>query len=364
MTVREITSYLESLAPLSLQESYDNCGLITGSPQDEVTGVLVSLDCTEEVVDEAVRLGLSMIVSHHPIVFRGLKKFNGKNYVERTVINAIRNNIAIYAIHTNFDNYLHGVNAEIGERLGLKDLRILAPKSEILSKLVCYVPHNYSERVLDEMFSAGAGKIGNYGECSFQMEGTGTFYPMEGANPAEGEVGKRSEVSEKRVEVLVDAHRGPQVIAAMKAAHPYEEVAYELYPLLNENQTVGSGMIGRLEESVSELDFLAFVKETFHCGSIRHTHLLGRPVETVAFCGGAGSFLLSQAKRQGADVFITGDFKYHEFFDAENQIVIADIGHFESEQFTSQRLAGLLTKKFPKFAVRLTEVVTNPINYF
>lgn len=364
MKIKDVTAYLEALAPLSLQESYDNSGLIVGHPEDELNGILVSLDCTEEIVDEAVRTGCNLVVSHHPVVFRGLKKLNGNSYVERTVMKAIRQGIALYAIHTNFDNYQFGVNREIGERLGLQNLSVLAPKAGILNKLVCYVPENDAYTVLEAMFAAGAGRIGNYAECSFSMQGQGTFLPLDEANPAEGEVGVKSTVEERRLEVLVDAHSAGKVIAAMKTTHPYEEVAYELYALLNENQTIGAGMIGELPEPMDEKEFLAWVKKTFGCGVIRHTRLLGKEVRKVAFCGGSGSFLLRDAIRSGADVYISGDFKYHEFFDAEDRIVIADIGHFESEQFTSQRLVALLTKKFPKFAVRLTEVDTNPINYF
>lgn len=364
MKVRDICSYLESLAPLAYQEDYDNSGLITGHLDDDVSGVLVALDCVEEVIDEAIRLGYNMVVAHHPIVFKGLKKLNGKNYVERTVIHALRNGIAMYAIHTNFDNYEHGVNKEIGERLGLTNVRILAPKQQILNKIVFFVPNDAAERVLEAMFRAGGGRIGNYSECSFSSEGSGTFKPMDGADPFEGRVGERSHLNEKRVEVLVEAQKAFAVISAMKKIHPYEEVAYELYPLLNENQTVGAGMVGVLPQEMSAHDFLRLVKGVFSCGVIRHTKLLDRPIRTVAFCGGAGSFLLPQAKRAGADIFLTGDYKYHEFFDAEGEIVIADIGHFESEQFTSHRLATLLTKKFTTFAVRLTEVDTNPIKYF
>ena len=364
MKIKEITNYLEGLAPLSSQESYDNCGLIVGDANNEVNGALISLDCIESTVDEAIRLGVNLIVAHHPIVFKGLKKINGKNYIERTVLKAIKNDVAIYAIHTNLDNYNWGVNREIGERLNLKNLRILAPKKGVLTKLVCFVPTGDVDAVAEAMFAAGAGQIGNYSECSFKSEGTGSFKPMDGANPAEGKIGELSQESEFRLEVLVSNHLLGKVVSEMKAAHPYEEVAYEMYSILNENQTEGSGMIGELESPVDELEFLAFVKKAFGCGVIRHTSLRGKKIERVAFCGGAGSFLLNQAKRAGADIYITGDFKYHEFFDAEDQLVIADIGHFESEQFTSNRLAAILTKKFPKFAVHLTEVNTNPINYF
>jgi dinuclear metal center YbgI/SA1388 family protein len=364
MKIKEVTTYLEELAPLSSQESYDNSGLIVGDPNVVVSGALISLDCIESTVEEAISLGIKLIIAHHPIVFKGLKKLNGKDYVERAILKAIKNDIAIYAIHTNFDNYNFGVNREIGERLNLTGLRVLSPKQNVLTKLVCFVPEVSVDSVAKAMFDAGAGQIGNYTECSFKTEGLGTFKPMDGANPAEGEVGKLSVEHEFRLEVLVSNHLLNNVVRAMKEAHPYEEVAYEMYSILNDNQTEGAGMIGELETSVDELEFLSTLKKTFNCGVIRHTALSGKKVKHVAFCGGSGSFLLNQAKRAGADIFITGDFKYHEFFNAENQVVIADIGHFESEQFTSNRLAAILTKKFPKFAVHLTEVNTNPINYF
>ncbi len=364
LKVKDITGYLESLAPLSSQESYDNAGLITGNPEAEVNGILLALDCTEEILEDALNKGCNMIIAHHPIVFSGLKKLIGSNYVERTLIKAIKNDLTIYAIHTNLDNYRLGVNHEIGKRLGLQNLRVLAPKSGVLSKLVCYVPKDHAENVLSAMFKVGAGNIGDYAECSYQMNGTGTFMPLDGSNPFEGKTGERSEVSEIKVEVLVSKHLMNKAVVAMKNAHPYEEVAYDVIPLENVNQFEGSGMIGELQEPIEEESFLKMLKEAFHCGAIRHTAKLGKKISKVAFCGGSGSFLLNNAKRSGADVFITGDFKYHDFFDADGQIMIADIGHYESEQFTSNLLADLLTKKFPKFAVHLTEVNTNPINYY
>lgn len=364
MKLREITQYLESLAPLSTQESYDNSGLIVGDPDELIRGVLVSLDCIEATVDEAIEKGANLIIAHHPIVFKGLKQFNGANYIERTVIKAIRNSIAIYAIHTNFDHYLFGVNREIGERMGLNNLRVLAPKSNVLTKLVFFVPESHSKVVLDAVFEAGAGRIGNYTDCSFQVPGTGTYRPGEHANPYEGNRGEVSRVDELRVEVLVENAHLSRVVRAMKSAHPYEEVAYEMYALSNQNQDMGAGMLGELEVPMEERVFLEKIKTIFRCSVIRHTAFLNRPIQKVAFCGGSGSFLLNDAKRAGADIFITGDYKYHDFFDAENQIVIADIGHFESEQYTSNRLVAILTKKFPKFAVHLTEVNTNPIKYF
>ena len=362
--IKEITSYLEGLAPLSSQESYDNSGLIVGDPKQVVTDVLVSLDCIESTVDEAIERGCNMIVSHHPIVFKGLKKLNGANYIERTVLKAIKNDIAIYACHTNLDNYRFGVNYEIAERLGLTDLHILSPKLNVLNKLVCYVPSSHLKVVSEAMYAAGAGNIGDYSACSFSVSGEGTYTPGVDSNPYEGEIGKPSNVREERFEVICSKHQLNSVLNAMRLSHPYEEIAYDIVPLLNANNYEGSGMVGNLTNAMDEIAFLTLLKSTFNCGVIRHTKLFRGQIKKVAFCGGAGSFLLKEAKRSGADVFITGDYKYHDFFDAENEIIIADIGHFESEQYTSNRIATILKKKFTTFAVHLTEVNTNPINYF
>lgn len=364
MQIREVISFLENRVPLSSQESYDNCGLIVGDSSAVITAVLVSLDCTEEVVEEAIERGANLIISHHPIVFKGLKKINGKNYVERTVIKAIKHDIAIYAIHTNLDNYLHGVNAVIAEKIGLKNTKILQPKANVLTKLTVYVPNDFVNDVQQAMFDAGAGTIGEYAECSYQSGGIGGFKPLAGAQPFEGQIEKRSLVEETKLEILVSNHRLHKVVAAMLNAHPYEEAAYDLIPLSNMNKEEGAGMIGELETPMDALTFLARIKQTFHCGVIRHTELTGKMIRKVAFCGGAGSFLLPDAKRQKADIYITGDYKYHEFFDAEEEIVIADIGHYESEQFTTNLIIDILTKNFTKFAVLNTRVNTNPINYF
>lgn len=363
MTIKEITSFLESLAPLSSQESYDNSGLIVGNQNGELTKALICLDSTEAVVDEAIENGCNLIIAHHPIVFKGLKKLTGKNYVERVVLKCIKNDIALYAIHTNLDNYRFGVNHEIGSRLGLENLRVLAPKQGNLNKIAVYVPRPQVNELASAMYAAGAGSIGDYKDCSFQTEGKGTFTPIQNANPVIGELNVAEEVAETKLEVLVDDHRLYGVIAAMKNAHPYEEVAYDIVGLKNENQFEGAGMVGELKQSLSTKDFLKLVKETFNCGIIRHTAIVKDEVKRIAFCGGSGSFLLSDAIRSNADVYITGDFKYHEFFDAEDKLVIADIGHFESEQFTINLLSAILTKKFPNFAHCLTTINTNPINY-
>jgi dinuclear metal center YbgI/SA1388 family protein len=364
MKLSQLTTYLETLAPLAYQEDYDNAGLIVGQPEQEIYQALISLDCTEAVVDEAIATNCQVIISHHPIVFRGLKRFNGKTYVERVVEKAIRNNIAIYAIHTNLDNIMTGVNAKICETLGLKNCRILAPKHNLLKKLVTYVPGSHAEEVRNALFNAGAGNIGNYSECSFNAEGTGTFKANDNANPYVGEPGKRHLESEVRIETIYPANLESKILMALVLAHPYEEVAYDLYDITNQHQQVGSGMIGELEYPIEEEAFLYRIKEKMHTHVIRHTALSGKHIKKVAVCGGAGGFLLKHAIAAGADVFITADYKYHEFFDAEGKIVIADIGHFESEQFTQQLLYEIIQKKFATFAIRLTEINTNPVKYF
>lgn len=363
MKLREITTFLETLAPLAYQEDYDNSGLIIGDPEKEINGALISLDCTEAVVDEAIVSGLNLIISHHPIVFRGMKKFNGKSYVERVVMKAIKNDIALYAIHTNFDNVLAGVNRKICDKLGVKNPGILKPKEGSLKKLVTFCPEADAEKVRKAMFDAGAGWIGNYSECSYNTEGFGTFKAGEGTDPHVGEIGKRHHEPEVRIETIYAANIERRLIAGLIEAHPYEEVSYDLYPVSNPYQQVGSGMIGNLETDQDEADFLRHVKDKLNAKVVRHTALRGKKIRRVAVCGGAGSFLLNNAIAAGADIFITADFKYHEFFDAEGKLIIADVGHFESEQFTQELLLELITEKFRNFALRLTGQYTNPINY-
>lgn len=363
MRVKEVLSKLEEWAPLPLQESYDNSGLIVGDANAEVTGILVSLDCTEAVIDDAIAQNCNMIVSHHPIVFKGLKRLTGSNYVERTVIMALKNNIAIYAIHTNLDNVQTGVNQRIADRLDLVNRKILAPKTEHLRKLVVFCPHQQAEAVRSAMFDAGAGGIGDYDECSFNLKGEGTFRGLENSNAYVGEKGKRHTEPETRIEVLYAAHQERAILSAMITAHPYEEVAHDIYALKNVDHTVGTGMVGELETEMDEMAFLLQLKKQMNTDCVRYTPLRGLPVKRVALCGGSGSFLLNRAKSTGADVFITGDFKYHDFFDADDQIVIADIGHYESEQFTIDLLLERMSSQFSNMRVTATRINTNPIHY-
>jgi len=361
--IKDIVQYLATVAPPAYQEGYDNARLITGNPNNEVSGVLVSLDCVESIVDEAIEKKCNLIVAHHPIVFKGLKSLTGKDYVERTVIKAIKNDIAIFAIHTNLDNVVGGVNQKIGEKIGIKNPKILAPKKEILSKLVAFVPSENRSEVLEAIYKAGAGEIGNYSNCSFTSSGTGTFKPNETAKPHIGKNEELESVTEDRIEIMLPSYLERNVVGALKKAHPYEEVAYYMTKLENENQEVGSGMIGELDTPMEPFDFLKDLKDRMSLNCIRHTALIDRKIKKVAWCGGAGSFLLKMAMAQQADVFITGDFKYHEFFDADNKIIIADIGHYESEVFTKELLYDILSKKFTTFATNLSKTVTNPISY-
>lgn len=364
MQVADIIEYINSLVPIALQEEYDNSGLICGNSKQNTTSVLISLDCTEEIVDEAIHLGSKLIISHHPILFKPIKSLTGKNYIEKTIIKAIKNDICIFSVHTNLDNLNTGVNCLIAQKIGLKNLKILAPKSGLLNKIVVFCPHQDAEKVKNAMFEAGAGKIGNYSECSFNLMGEGTFRANEQANPYVGDKNTRHTEPETRIELICPVYKTEIVINKMLQAHPYEEVAYDVYPLLNSWDNAGSGMIGELPEASTEREFLSRLKKIFNAPVIKHTALLNKPITKVALCGGSGSFLLKNALSAGADVYVSADFKYHEFFDAEDRILIADIGHYESEQFTPEILATIIQKKFPTFAVHLTKINTNPVQYF
>lgn len=363
MYLHELTAYLESIAPLAYQESYDNSGLIVGDPKMEVKKAIVSLDCIEEVVDEAIREGANLIISHHPIVFSGLKRFTGSNYIEKVVMKAIKHDIAIYAIHTNLDNVKHGVNAKIAERLGLQNTKILDPKTGLLCKLQTYVPNDRAGEVRDALFEAGAGHIGNYSQCSFNAEGYGTFMGNELSNGYSGERNVLNTEAETKVEVIFPARLSSKILKALFTSHPYEEIPYEIIRMENEYQEVGSGMIGELPNEFSEADFLELLKYGLQTKVVRHTALLDKKIKKVAVCGGSGSFLLKNALKEGADAFVTADYKYHQFFDAEGKILIADVGHYESEQFTMDLLMEKIQKKFPTFAVCLTKCNTNPVFY-
>ncbi len=363
MKLHEIVSFLETFAPTTYQESYDNSGLLLGDIQQEITGILLTIDITEEVINEAITKNVNLVLSHHPLIFNAIKRITGKTYVERSIIKAIKNNIAIYAAHTNFDSIKNGVNKKICEKLDLINCRILAPLEGALRKLVTFVPKDYTDKVRMAIFNAGAGTIGEYDQCSYNIEGVGTFRGSDKTNPFCGEKGKLSFEKETRIETIFPKVLQSKIIKSMIEAHPYEEVAYDIYPLDNTYQKVGLGMLGEINEPVDEKSFLHKIKKTFNVKVVKHSILLNSKIKKVAVCGGGGSFLIKKAIQEGADIFITGEIKYHQFFEAEQRIVLADIGHFESEQFTKDIFYELLIKKFPKFAVHFSETNTNPINY-
>ncbi len=362
--IADLISHLEQIAPLAYQEDYDNCGLLTGNRQLECSGVVVCLDVIEAVVDEAIAKGFNLIVAHHPVIFKGLKKLTGSNYVERLLIKAIQHNIAIYAIHTNLDNIQDGVSGVLAQKLKLINTQVLLPKKGLLAKLVTFVPVDATQKVLDGIFASGAGSIGNYSECSYSVSGTGTFKPNNQANPVIGSANQLEKVAENRIEIIYPKHLEGRVVAALLAAHPYEVPAYDLIPLENKNMEVGSGFVGELEKSMSKEDFMAYLSKTLSLDCIRYTTAFQGEIKKVALCGGSGSFLLRNAIASKADVLITADFKYHDFFDAEDHILVCDIGHYESEIHTKELLVNVLTKKFTNIAVILSSIHTNPIGYY
>lgn len=363
MQIKDITNFLESWAPLSLQESYDNSGLLIGENNDSINQALITLDITEDVIDEAIATNSDLIIAHHPFIFKGIKRIGDSHWIDRCIRKAIKHDIGIYAIHTNLDNVQTGVNHKIAEKLGLQKTKILKPKSDTLSKVTVFVPTPSKQVVLDAMFEAGAGNVGNYDHCSFQLEGLGTFRGNESSNPTIGKAGEDEQVNETRIEVIVPDYQLGSVLNAMITAHPYEEVAHYINPLANMNQEIGSGMIGELSNPMEIAGFFKHLKKQMNLQVVRHTALVKEEVKTVALCGGSGSFLLAQAICKKADIFITGDFKYHDFFEANGDIIIADIGHYESEVFTKELILDALTKNFTKFAFRLSKVDTNPIKY-
>lgn len=363
MKIKDITNCLEEFAPLTYAEDFDNVGLLIGNYNTEVTGVLVTLDTLENVVDEAIEKSCNLIVSFHPIIFGGLKKLNGKSYVERVVLKAVKNDIAIYSMHTALDNSFNGVNARICEALGLQNRKVLIPQKDTLRKLTTYVPVENAAELRTALFNAGAGNIGNYDHCSFNMEGEGTYRGNEESNPVIGKKGQDHTEKEVMVSVIYAKHSEGRILNSLNNTHPYEEVAYEMVNINNKNQHIGMGMIGELEAPMQAEDFLNFVKETMNSRGIRHSALLNKPIKNVAVLGGSGAFAINAAIAKKADVFISADLKYHDYYKAEGKIIVADIGHFESEQFTKNLLVEILTKKFPNFAIVLSNRITNPIYY-
>ncbi|SEL93592.1 dinuclear metal center protein, YbgI/SA1388 family [Aquimarina amphilecti] len=363
MQIKEVIQHLETLAPMKYAEDFDNVGLLVGDKKTTVTGILVTLDTLEVIIDEAIEKKCNLIVSFHPIVFKGIKKFNGSNYVERVVMKAIKHDIAIFAIHTALDNSYHGVNDMMCEQLGLLNRKILIPQSGSIKKLVTFTPEKEADSLLSELFKAGAGTIGNYENCSFSSNGIGTFKATKNANPSIGEVGKTNHEKETKIQITFPKHLESKILKSLHVNHSYEEVAYEITTLENKNQHIGMGMIGDLPEEMEEIKFLEHIKRVFKTGCVRHSPLLGNSIKKVAVLGGSGSFAIKNAQAAGADIFITADLKYHQFYEAENKLILADIGHYESEQYTKNLIVSYLRKKISNFAIILSDKNTNPIQY-
>jgi dinuclear metal center YbgI/SA1388 family protein len=364
MKLKELCSYLDSAVPLSFQESYDNSGLQIGLPERELSSAMITLDITEAVVDEAISANCDLIISHHPLIFTGIKNITDKTFTDRIIYKVIKHEIAVYSSHTNLDIFSNGVSRKMAEKLNLKEIKVLSPLERKLLKLVTYIPENYFDKVKNALFEAGAGVIGNYDKCGFSSPGTGSFRGNETTKPFVGEIGKVHYENEIRFETALYSHLKDNVLKALISAHPYEEVAYDIYTLENKSINAGSGCTGEFNSPITEIDFLKLVSSVFGAKGIRYSGPTGKSVNKVALCGGSGAYLLYDAIASGADVFLTADVKYHNFFNAENKILLVDAGHFETEKFSIEILKDLIIKKFPKFAVRFSETNTNPINYF
>ncbi|MCX8523697.1 Nif3-like dinuclear metal center hexameric protein [Chryseobacterium formosus] len=364
MTIKEVISIIENQIAMPQAEDFDNVGLLCGVQDRNVSGVLFCHDALENVIDEAITRNCNLVVCFHPIIFSGLKSLTGKNYVERAVLKAIENKVAIYAIHTAFDNDYFGVNAGICDQLGLKNQKILQPKKNNLKQLTVYVPKEYAEQLKEALFSAGAGNIGFYDECSFKIEGNGTFRPIEGSNPFSGQQNVRENAEESMISVIFESFKQNQIIAAMKEVHPYEEVAHQIYSLDNENQYSGLGMYGEFEEEMDEKDFLRIIKDKFKIEIIKHSDFTNKKIKRVGVLGGSGASGIKSALAKKCDAYITGDLKYHDYFLAESKMLICDVGHYESEQWVAQQLFEILSQKISTFAILKSSEKTNPVNYF
>jgi dinuclear metal center YbgI/SA1388 family protein len=364
MRLKELCIYLDSAVPISYQESYDNSGLQIGLPEREITSAMITLDVTEEVIDEAIYCKCDLIIAHHPLIFTGIKHITDRTFTERIILKAIKNDIAVYSSHTNLDIFSNGVSRKMAEKLNLKKIKVLSPLERKLLKLVTYIPESHLDKVKNAIFEAGAGVIGNYDQCGFSTTGTGSFRGNEATKPFIGDRGKVHFENETRFETVLYSHLRDNVIKALLSTHPYEEVAYDIYTLENKNVDAGLGCSGELTSPITENDFITLISSVFDAKGVRYSKPTGKYIKKVALCGGSGASLLNEAIYSGADAFVTADIKYHNFFDAENKILLVDAGHFESEKFSAEILKDLIIKKFPKFAVRFSETNTNPINYF
>ena len=364
MRIEKIISIIEKWAPTAYAEDFDNVGLLLGNAEAECMGILITHDVTENVIEEAVEKKFNLIICFHPIIFSGLKKLTGKTYVERVVTKTIKNDIAVYAIHTALDNHKEGVSYSLAVALGLKNIQILMPQKNTLKQLITYVPKENSATLLEALYQSGAGALGNYDQCSFITEGTGSFRGNENSKPHLGKKLIREEVREVQLSLVFQKHLEGKIIQTLFENHPYEEIAYQVHPLDNTNQGIGIGSIGIFGEEITEQDFLKLVVEKLETSFIRHSALSKRKIKKVAILGGSGSFVIPTAKQKKVDALVTADLKYHDFFQAEGHILLVDGGHYETERFTKKLIYNHLIEKLPNFAIALSKSITNPVNYF
>ncbi len=363
MKIKEITNFIENFAPTFLQEEYDNCGLTIGDENTKIKKILICLDVTLDVMEEAKKNNCNLIISHHPVIFKEIKKINNNDLTEKIINRAIKNNICLYALHTNLDNIIGGVNSIICEKLKIKNNKILLPKKNTLNKIITFCPSKYTNKIQKSLSKAGAGMIGNYDSCSFASSGLGSFRPLKESNPFVGEKEKIHQEKEDRIEMLFSKHKEKDIIESLLKTHPYEEVAYYIQECKNVNKNFGSGMIGELESEVNTKDFMKFIKKTMKSKCLRHTEIINKKIKKIAVCGGSGAFLIEEAIKQKADVFITGEIKYHDYFKSNNKILLVDIGHFESERYTTNLIYRVIKKNFSKLAVLKSNIDTNPIRH-
>lgn len=367
MLIKEIIDAIESIAPLPLQEEWDNCGVQVGPTDNECTGVMVCVDCTPVVVEEAIAMNCNLIVSHHPLIFGGIKQLTGKTEAERCVINAVTAGLTIYSSHTALDNSPNGISHRMASLLGLEDVDVLVPREADQLKLVAYVPVSKLDDVRLALFDAGAGAIGNYDFCSFATDGRGSFRALDGANPYVGEVSQLHFEDESRLEVLLPRWKRRDVELALRQVHPYEEPAYEFSEVVAASRPAGSGCVGHLPQPMTVAQLALFAKERFGCQAVRLSCYHGDPmvhtVRRVAVCGGAGGSFIGAVKRSGADAYITADLRYHDFVDYGKRLALIDVGHFNSEQCAKEIFYQLICEKFPNFAVHTSKNEKNPIQY-
>jgi dinuclear metal center YbgI/SA1388 family protein len=366
MKCDNIIKIIEDWAPKSIAWEKDNVGLQVGSLRREVKNILLCLDVNEKVIDEASKKNCNLIISHHPLLFRSLKKIDiERDQKSKILEKLIKKDITLYSAHTNLDFTKDGVSFQLADKLGLSNQRFLLNKSSNLNKLIVFVPVDNADKVAEAMHSAGAGIIGEYSHCSFRTIGMGTFKGSNKSKPSMGVKGKLNKVSEVKIEVLVNSFDLHKVISSMKKIHPYEEVAFDVYPMVNENFNYGMGVIGDLKKELTAKEFLTYVSKSLRINNFRFNKGSKFRIKKVAVCGGSGSDLLETAIKSKADAFVTADVKYHTFQDAEDEILLIDAGHYETEIHSLNAIKNRIENSLKdKVKVYKFSGTTNPIVFY